>query len=71
MTISVYLTSYEIIIRGMPVDKPRSFVIRLHSGNGEHKEIAERAETCFRLALAECNRCVVFVGQGPFKSDCR
>jgi hemoglobin len=28
-----------------------SFVVRLHSGNGEHREMDERAETCFALAL--------------------
>jgi hemoglobin len=28
-----------------------SFVVRLHSGNGEHVEMDERAEICFALAL--------------------
>jgi hemoglobin len=28
-----------------------SFVVRLHSGNGEHKEMDDRAQTCFELAL--------------------
>jgi hemoglobin len=28
-----------------------SLVVRLHSGNGEHKEMDERAQICFALAL--------------------
>ena len=28
-----------------------SFVVRLHSGNGEHKEMDERAQACFAQAL--------------------
>jgi hemoglobin len=28
-----------------------SHVLRLHSGNGEHREMDERAQDCFRLAL--------------------
>ena len=28
-----------------------SFVVRLHSGNGEHHEMDERAQVCFALAL--------------------
>jgi hemoglobin len=28
-----------------------SFVVRLHSGNGEHKEMDDRAQTCFELAI--------------------
>ena len=28
-----------------------SFVVRLHSGNGEHAEMDERAQVCFALAL--------------------
>jgi hemoglobin len=28
-----------------------SFVVRLHSGNGEHEEMDERAQRCFALAL--------------------
>lgn len=32
-----------------------SFVVRLHSGNGEHTEMDERAQTCFALALDDAN----------------
>ena len=28
-----------------------SHVLRLHSGNGEHEEMDERAQACFALAL--------------------
>jgi hemoglobin len=28
-----------------------SFVVRLHSGNGEHQEMDDRAQSCFALAL--------------------
>jgi hemoglobin len=28
-----------------------SSVLRMHAGNGEHEEMDERAQTCFRLAL--------------------
>jgi len=28
-----------------------AFVVRLHSGNGEHQDMDERAQTCFALAL--------------------
>ena len=28
-----------------------SIVVRMHSGNGEHREMDERAEACFALAL--------------------
>ncbi|HEX8510782.1 MAG TPA: group II truncated hemoglobin [Propionibacteriaceae bacterium] len=28
-----------------------SGVLRMHAGNGEHEEMDERAQTCFRLAL--------------------
>lgn len=29
----------------------QSSVVRMHSGNGEHLEMDERAQTCFALAL--------------------
>jgi hemoglobin len=29
----------------------QSFVVRLHSGNGKHEELDERAQTCFAQAL--------------------
>jgi hemoglobin len=30
-----------------------SFVIRLHSGNGEHREMDERAQRCFAMAIED------------------
>jgi len=30
-----------------------SSVVRMHSGNGEHEEMDERAQTCFALALVD------------------
>jgi hemoglobin len=30
-----------------------STVVRMHSGNGEHEEMDERAQTCFALALVD------------------
>jgi len=30
-----------------------TFVVRLHSGNGEHTEMDERAQNCFALALED------------------
>jgi hemoglobin len=32
-----------------------SSVVRLHSGNGEHTEMDERAQTCFALALDDAD----------------
>src|SRR5215469_6146169 len=30
-----------------------SIVVRMHSGNGEHAEMDERAQTCFALAIED------------------
>ena len=32
-----------------------SSVVRIHSGNGEHLDMDERAQTCFGLALDDAN----------------
>ena len=50
------LAAYWAQALGGPADysgtiADESFVVRMHSGNGEHQEMDERAETCFALAL--------------------
>jgi hemoglobin len=50
------LAAYWIETLGGPPDYSstlgtESFVVRLHSGNGEHTEMDERANLCFELAL--------------------
>jgi hemoglobin len=50
------LAAYWIESLGGPADYSNSigdesFVVRLHSGNGEHKEMDDRANVCFALAL--------------------
>jgi hemoglobin len=50
------LARYWAQALGGPSDYTRAiadetFVVRLHSGNGEHTEMDERAQTCFALAL--------------------
>ncbi len=50
------LAAYWAEALGGPADytgaiADESFVVRLHAGNGEHREMDERAEACFVLAL--------------------
>lgn len=50
------LAAYWAEALGGPPDYTESIgnessVIRMHSGNGEHKEMDERAQACFELAL--------------------
>jgi hemoglobin len=50
------LAAYWIESLGGPPDYStsigdESFVVRLHSGNGEHQEMDDRAQACFALAL--------------------
>ncbi len=50
------LAAYWAEALGGPPDYTESMggesgVIRMHAGNGEHKEMDERAQTCFEMAL--------------------
>jgi len=50
------LASYWAQSLGGPSDytgsiADESHVVRLHSGNGEHREMDERAQTCFAMAI--------------------
>jgi hemoglobin len=50
------LAAYWIEALGGPPDytgamADHSYVLRLHSGNGEHRDMDERAQVCFALAL--------------------
>jgi hemoglobin len=50
------LAAYWAEALGGPPDYSRSMgdessVVRIHSGNGEHREMDERAQTCFALAI--------------------
>ena len=54
------LAAYWAQALGGPADysgtiADESFVVRMHSGNGEHQELDERAETCFSLALDDAD----------------
>jgi hemoglobin len=54
------LAAYWAEALGGPADYSRSLgdettVVRLHSGNGEHDEMDERAQACFALALDDAD----------------